>query len=193
MADYALFISEQEVKELTPTDENVDEKIIRIAIETAQEIYIIRLLGSGLFDELQTQILSGTTTSENVTLLSKLKNTMLWYTLYELHPYLNYKYMNKGIMQRGGENVTVTDEPNMNSLRNEARSKAELFASRFRKWLIENESTYPLFLNPGNEVDTIYPENDSFEDWGIYLGNIGKAPTKLDKLNYPGIYGEQLD
>ncbi len=43
------------LKDNTPLNENVDDKLLKSAIKEAQEIYIRDVIGSGIYNELQVQ------------------------------------------------------------------------------------------------------------------------------------------
>lgn len=183
MADYSLFVTEQEIKDTTMLNDNVDEKLIRFGLENAQDTHILPIIGSGLFDELQTQINAGTTTALNTTLLTEMRKTVIWFTLYELHPFLNFKYFNKAIVQRQAEEIQPVSKGEMDYLAEYVKNRAEMYADRFRKWLIENEDDYPLYTNPGSATDTIYPTKDVF-DIGINLTRFTETGSKEIKSKY---------
>jgi len=58
----------------------------------------------------------------------------------------------------------------MTSLRNEIRIKAEMRAERITKFLKANFTNYPLFINPGSTVDTVFPLKTNYT-CGMYLGS----------------------
>jgi hypothetical protein len=43
------------LKDNTPLNENVDDKLLKSAIKEAQEIYVRDVIGSGIYNELQVQ------------------------------------------------------------------------------------------------------------------------------------------
>jgi hypothetical protein len=69
MPDFAYMVDEQWVKDNSPIDDNVDTKLLRNAMRTAQDIYIRDLIGSGLYDEVLTQINAGTLSADADNLL----------------------------------------------------------------------------------------------------------------------------
>ena len=60
MSNFVYFISTSYLKDNTPLNENLDDKILKASIKEAQEIYIRDIVGSGIYNELQTQAYAGT-------------------------------------------------------------------------------------------------------------------------------------
>jgi len=67
MTNFVYFISTTYLKDNTPLNENVDDKLLKSAIKEAQEIYIRDIIGSGIYNQLQTQAFAGTLTQLNTT------------------------------------------------------------------------------------------------------------------------------
>ena len=64
-----LFISEETLKQETIISENVDPKLLVPTIKEAQNIYLLPILGTSLYNQLVTQVSSNTVSAANVTLL----------------------------------------------------------------------------------------------------------------------------
>jgi len=65
-----------------------------------------------------------------------------------------------------------------------------LEAKKLRDYLLENQTQYPLYYNPGTGIDVIYPKSDTFEQ-SIWLGgryNINNV-SRIDRAENPGTYG----
>ena len=58
MAAQVLFLSEQTLKQRSVLQDNVDMKIVTPTIIEVQEFYILPILGTSLYNELKTQILT---------------------------------------------------------------------------------------------------------------------------------------
>jgi len=69
MTNFVYFISTSYLIDNSPLNENLDPKLLKSAIKESQEIYIRDIIGSGIYDELQTQAFAGTLTHLNTTLL----------------------------------------------------------------------------------------------------------------------------
>lgn len=163
------FISVQDIKQSSYVDENVDEKTILNSIREAQDLYILPLIGTGIYNQLVTQITNNTVTTLNNTLLRTyifpaLKN----YTLATALPMLNWKITNKAVMKKDGENSQSSDFETINKLIDIFFDKAESYTERAIKYLEANNTDYPLYYNPGNGIDIVRPKRTSFQvDWTL--------------------------
>lgn len=179
-----LFVTATHIKDHTFVDSNVDEKYIRISIEQAQKIHIRGFIGSGLYDELVSQIDADTLTALNTTLLDDYVIPALeWWTLYEVAPFMTYKLTNKNIVKKNSDNSSGIDYNELDQFMNLITDKAQYFTSRLINYLMQNQSSYPLYFNPGTGIDTIFPTPNAF-DCGIYLGNTVQYRTTQERLDH---------
>ena len=175
--EITLLISENFIKQSSFIDENVDVALIRTAIVAAQDMHMIDVIGSGLMSELKTQISAGTTTALNITLLDTyISQAMLWWTLYEGADILTFKFRNKSVMKMSSDNGQPVSLEEVKRLMDGFRNKAESYSERVTKYLIQNQSSYPLFTNPGTGADVIFPKMNNFSS-GWYLGRSRKRDT----------------
>ncbi len=170
------------LKENSPIDLNVDDKTLKSAILEAQEIHIRDNIGSGLYNELITQISGSTLTSANQTLLnSYIRPCLKHYAIVEAIMPMTMKLMNKGAGKRSADNFTPADQSDMTLIEQRFRDKAEYYANRLQDFLHENSTTYPLFLNPGSGIDTIRPGGVQLFG-GFYLGDSDCTPNGYDGM-----------
>ena len=173
MATIGLFIHPDAIKKTTYVDENVDEKYVRVAIERAQYRNIRPIIGSGIYDELQTQINAGTLTALNTTLLTTyIQPALQWWTLRELVYPMLYKFQNKNIAKKNSDNSTPIELEEAVQLRNEFQNQAEELTESIRLYLLENDTDYPKYDNPGTGVDVVHPSGNTFSA-GWFLGSSG--------------------
>jgi len=169
MGNFVYFISSTFLKEHTPINENVDDKILKNAIQEAQEIYIRDVVGSGIYNELQTQAFNNTLSTANKTLLdSYIAPCLKYYTLTESMLPMTFKMLNKTLGTRTSDNTQPVTIDEMTMVERRYRDKAEYYAQRLREFLQANSTVYPLFFNPGSTIDTIRPHNTQIFG-GIYL------------------------
>jgi hypothetical protein len=169
MVNFVYFVSVTYLKDNTPLNENLDDKLLKGAIKEAQEIYIRDVIGSGIYNELQDQAYNGTLTTDNTTLLdSYIAPCLKYYTLTESMLPLTFKFMNKSVASRNSENATPISTAELTLIEQRYRDKAEYYAERLRDYLRENSTKYPKFLNPGSGFDVIKPKNTAFLG-GMYL------------------------
>jgi hypothetical protein len=93
-----LFISEATLKAETIISENVDPKLLIPTIKEAQNIYILPLLGTALYNDLVYNVSANSLSSEYVTLLNEyIAPCLIKYSVYECILPLSYKFQNKNI------------------------------------------------------------------------------------------------
>ncbi len=158
-----LLISEDQLKQQSVINENVDWKQLRPLVLDIQNRYIHPLLGTALYDELRTEIAAASITANNTTLLEQyLWPCLIAYCMADSPDYLLFKFMNKAIVTKNSENsnpVTIGDAIKISA---NWRNKAEWYAQRVTNYLCANATTYPLFENPGTTSDTIQPNINNY-------------------------------
>jgi hypothetical protein len=180
MADNTLLISDTMIKERTAIHGNIDPKLIYPDIKVAQDMYIHPILGTALYTKLQTIIANGTITSsasnaEYKILIDKyIVDALMYYTLSELPTTISYQFWNKGVMRKQGEDTQLPSMSELIDLSNKYKSRAEFYANRLMLYIKQNADTkFTEYLNPGNSMDTITPEQRAFT-MPVYLGEDGK-------------------
>jgi len=159
----ALFISEQTLLDNSVINENVSFTQIRPTIVKVQEMRIQPVVGSALYGELVGQVVSGTTTALNNTLLEDyIQPAMVQWLYYELPMVLAFKYMNKGMVRRTSEESTQMSMDEITRLTDKVKNDAEWYSERITRYLMENRTDYPLFNSPPSALDTIYPNGTNY-------------------------------
>jgi len=184
----ALFISEQYIKDMSYLDENVDVKLIRPVIVEAQEMHILPLIGTGLYNEISTQINAGTLSALNTTLVNTyLAKSLKYWTLYEGIDVFTFKFTNKGILKRTSENGNTIELSDDKRLMARLSDKAEWYDTRVKKYMMENSISYPLYLDPGQGIDTVRPKRQTYRT-GIVMGRRPKPDSIADIYENPNTY-----
>lgn len=172
-----LLISDQMIKERTAIHGNIDPKLIYPDIKYAQDVFIAPLLGTALYNKLQTIVSSGaiTTDAANVNYKALVDNylvdALIYYTLSELPTTISYQFWNKGVVRKQGENTELPSMSELIDIANKYKSRAEHYGQRMRKWILANASPmFPEYLNPGSTIDTVTPEQRAFT-MPVYLGD----------------------
>jgi hypothetical protein len=167
-----LFLDETYIKRTNAIDNSVEAGVLIPCIEKAQDMYILPLLGSGLYNELSTQIENNTVSADNAILLNDyIAPALTKWVYYEAIPKLIYKNENTSILKRTAENASTIEFKEMIYLREIATNDAEYRATRLSKFLCANPQTYPLYNNAGNEQDTIHPDKGNSYTTSIYMKN----------------------
>jgi hypothetical protein len=186
MATYSLFISVTDIKQTGFIDSNVDDGAIRVSIWNAQQFYIKPLLGTALFNEVETAVTNNNPTADQTTLLETyIRPVLLWYTHYEGVLPLHIKMRNKGLQTISGDNSQPVGMREIFDMMNYFKDRAEEFAERLKNYLIENAvAKFPSYLNAGSGADTIHPNKITY-DMGWYLGGSVKCDP-IDRYENPG-------
>jgi hypothetical protein len=158
MANNVLFISEQSFKEESLINQNVDDKKISPLIKRVQKEQIQQIIGSGIYNEICDQITGASVDVKNKTLLDDyIQPVIVRYVEVEFVLYGTYNMTNKGVNTKSSDNAQPASMSDILTLRDELLNEAQFCAERLTRFLIENESTYPLFCNPGEGCDVIRP------------------------------------
>jgi hypothetical protein len=163
-------------------NDNMDAKVITPIIILVQDQYLHPLLGSDLFDEIKAEIIAESVSTANQTLLDDyIEKVMLWYVLCESTPAIKYRYMNKGVITKTGDNTTQADLAEVQWLMSKWKNNAEMYAERCTRFLEKNYTTYPLYVanpdsddirpNKTNYTGPLYLGSDDEDDCNIRIGN----------------------
>lgn len=173
-ATLVYLISETQLKQGTIIDENTDMKVLKPMIILAQDKQIEPLIGTGLMDEIKTQITNNNLTALNSTLLdNKIIPALKHWIIYEYSLYANYKYRNKNVGTQGGDQNQPASIDDVLFLMDKHKDNAEWYSQRLIDYLLENESDYPLYSNPGDGCDILQPKRGNNFSSNIFLGDDG--------------------
>lgn len=178
MSKNILLISVDILKERTDIHGNVDPKLIYPHIKYVQDAFIKPILGTALFDKLQSLIDAGTITdvaNEDYKLLidEYLIDTIIWYVKSELQVDISFQTWNKGVVRKQGENTEMPTMSELIDLAGRYKNKAEYYGNRMKLFIIDQNSRfqkYQEYTHPGSTIDTVTPEQRNFT-LPVYLGN----------------------
>lgn len=185
MATTAYFISAQFIKDYTFVDENVDEKYLMVAIKEAQEVELKQYLGTALYDALVTKVLASTVSGNYSTLMNDyVAPALKYWAMYEAAPFLKFKFTNKNVVTKNSDNSTSVDLKEFEKILKWIEDKARYYTHRMVVYLLQNQSLFPEYVNPGSGIDTIFPQGSGF-DSDIYLGGNDKplSPKRYNEQN----------
>lgn len=163
-----LIITESYLKDNGVINDNADMSIITPTIILVQDKYIHPILGTDLYNEIESQINDSTegthdaVSSANQTLLDKyVLKCMLWYVLMEATPLFKYRYMNKGVMVKNSENSTAADLTEIQYNMNRWAIDAKMYAERTTRFLDAHTTEYPLYC-ANTDCDDIRPNKTNY-------------------------------
>lgn len=164
MSKNILLISPSVLKERTALHDNVDEKLIYPEIKAAQDMYLLPLLGTALFNRLLTAVSNGSLSGAYKKLVDEyLIDCLVNYVLSEMPENINFQFTNKGVTTKTGDNTQQPSLSDMYSLVAKYKSRAEHYRQRAEKYLRQNaDALFPEYLNPGDGCDAVRPDTESF-------------------------------
>lgn len=164
-----LFISVQGIKDRTGLHANVDEKLVLPEIKTAQDMYILPTMGSTLYNRLQAGVTANNLNADEVILLNNyVADCLIYYDMSELPMGLSYQFYNKGLLRKSGDNTENPSMQDMIDVANRYRTRAEFYKQRMIKYLRQNNTLYPEYLNFTSGIDTIVPDLEGYTT-SLYL------------------------
>lgn len=180
MSTIGRFISPAKIKQEAYVDENVDEQKLSNSILACQELYTKEILGTALYDQVKSQIELSTLSANNTTLLnSYIRPALKYWVLYDVLPLLSLQITNKGVIKKRSENSDQATADEILKLTEYFRNLAERWDDKMRLYLIENSSTFTLYLNPGSATDTVHPKGMTYGT-GWFLGSSRNADDCCD-------------
>jgi len=160
MAQTALLVSEQRLKQWTNLDANVKTEDITPFIIQAQDLYIQSVIGTTFFNRMKEGIINSDLTVDEKTLLTDYVGpTLMQYALYLMLPGLKYKLVDKGVVSGTSEDSAQTSLDELKFLRQSTLDTAEFYSKRLTEYLCDNPGVYPLYDNPG--TDGMYPDKQN--------------------------------
>mgnify|MGYP003676397288 CR=1 FL=1 len=169
MAQTALLVSEQRLKQWTQLDDNVRLNEITPHILQAQDIYIQNVVGTRLFDKLKAGVIANTLTADEQTLMSEYVGpTLMQYALYLMLPSIKYKIANQGILNGTTEETSPTTLDELRYLRGSTLDTAEFYSKRLTKYFFDNPNLFPEYQNPG--TDGMFPDRRNPYFAGLVTG-----------------------
>lgn len=183
MSKNILLISVDILKERTDIHGNIDPKLIYPHIKYVQDIYVKPVLGSALYDKLQTLIDTGTIGDTNnadykLLLDEYIIDAFVWFCKSEMAVDISFQMWNKGVVRKQGQDTDLPSMSDLVDISNRYKNKGEHYANRITTFLLDQSGRlqkYPEYVNPGSTVDTITPEQRNFTS-PIYLGDDGCNP-----------------
>lgn len=154
MATKAYFISETYLKDNSPLSGNIDVSLIYPHAKTAEDIYIQEAIGTSLYDDLVTKILSDSDLSSypnELVLVKKLRDALLWYTCYDALPFISTRIRNIGLVEQSGDNLTNTEKSNEWALRKICKDKGDFYLKRVQEYLCAYGSLFSAYTCGTND------------------------------------------
>ena len=150
--------------------------------------FILPCLGTALYNRLQDGIVADDLTAlEQDILDTYITPTLVYYVLSELPMGLSYQFYNKGLIRKSGDGQENPSASEMIDVADRYKGRAEFYKQRMVKFLKEKavKGLLNLYLNPGNTIDTMIPENQAYTT-SIWLGDSDICCGKTFEEKYQG-------
>ena len=171
MSAFALFITRNDIIKTTPLGGAVDADALLPFVRTAQEKYLLNLIGTVLYNRLQDDITSGTGFSGRYSELMTeyIKPTLIWYACVEYIPFASVQFKTAGAVKHQSEQSTAPSKNELDYLSQKSMDNAEYYATRLQDFLIAYSNELPEFLESVGNSTQVYPDQSNQYFSGINL------------------------
>ena len=168
-----LLISELKLKAFTNINKNVDMDVLKAEIQIAQDIDLQTILGTKFYDHLLAQVTStGNTFNANEKKLvdDYIQPFLIQQAYFQAMPNLQFRTMNRGIVQGEMESATSVDIETFKYLRNIQKSRADFYMTRLMDYLLigYGQNQFPQY-NSQSTKDGMIPDRTQKYMPGIVL------------------------
>lgn len=172
-------MSTADFKAYTPVHANVDDKFIQQSILACQDMYVVEITGTDLYNKLcnDTPNVIG---NYKILLQDYLHKGMRYWIMSELAQILNSRFTNIGYQEKYSEVSSPSDR--LINDKNDFKNKAEYYANKTRLYLRANTTLFPEYLTNGSECDDVVPKDNMFKS-SIYAGSTRKRNYPFPKFN----------
>jgi hypothetical protein len=170
---YVLFITRNDIIKNTPLQGAIDADKLLPFVRTAQDKYLLDLLGTVLFDYLQARIADNTFDTLNVyyqdLMDDHIKNTLIWYSAVEYIPFSSISFKSEGAVKHLSDQSVAPGKNEVDYLKQQAQQNADYYATRLQNYLISYSNQIPQYLESVGNQTQIYPNMANTYFGGINL------------------------
>lgn len=138
-------INAEYLKSYSMFPKNYDIEDINNFIPISEQIHILPILGTALYEELLEQVTSNTLTDENSTLLLEIYKVEGLAVLYESLPFVWAHVSQVGITKGKSDNSDSVDNRDLSYLNTHVKAQLDYAKSYLKNWLDEFSSNFPLY------------------------------------------------
>lgn len=168
---FGLLITRNDIVKNTPLGGAVDSDALLPFVRTAQEKYILNLLGTVLYNKLQDDVESQTpfTGYYNTLVQDYVKPTLIWYAMVEYLPFSSVQFKSEGPVKHKSEQSDPASKNDIDYLIQKAQDNAEYYSTRMQDFLIAYSTEIPEYLESVGNSTQIYPDMENQYFGGINL------------------------
>jgi hypothetical protein len=170
---YPLFITRNDIIKNSPLQGAIDADRLLPFVRTAQDKYMLNLLGTVLFYYLQEKIADGTFDQLNVfyqdLMNDHIKPTLIWYSCVEYIPFSGIQFKSEGALKYRTEQGESPSKSEIDYLLNKAMNSADFYSTRTQNYLVAYSNQIPQFLQSVGNLTQVYPDFSNQYFGGIQL------------------------
>jgi len=170
---YPLFITRNDIIKNSPLQGAIDADRLLPFVRTAQDKYMLNLLGTVLFYYLQEKIADGTFKDLNIfyqdLMNDHIKSTLIWYACVEYIPFSGIQFKSEGAVKHRSEQGETPSKSEIDYLLNKALNSADFYATRLQNYLIAYSNQIPQYLESVGNLTQVYPDFTNQYFGGIQL------------------------
>lgn len=151
-------ISSEHLKKYTPINGSVDDNLLNPFIYTAQDTYLVKYLGTDLYDKIISDSVAGTITGIYLTIKDNyIPKLLCWKVYLDALDHLVVHVDNGGLLTRVSADTTPPTQRQIENLRGKAQSMLNDYTTRLIDYLCDNSSSIPEYTS--NEFPDQYPNH----------------------------------
>lgn len=170
---YALFISRNDIIKNTPLQGSIDADRLLPFVRTAQDKYMLNLLGTVLFYFIQAEIEAGTYSQLNPfyqeLMDDHIKPTLIWYSCVEYIPFSSVQFKSEGAVRHQSEQSISPGKNEIDYLLQKALNSADFYATRLQNYLTAYSNQIPQYLESVGNLTQVFPDFTNQYFGGIQL------------------------
>ena len=168
---FGLFITRNDIIKNTPLGGAIDADALLPFVRTAQEKYLLNLLGTVLYNKLQDDIEAGDSFSGIYQTLVQdyVKPTLIWYSCVEYIQFSAISFKSNGAVKHISETSVSPGKNEVDYLLSKALDNAGYYSTRLQDFLLAKSSQIPEYLQSVGDTTQIYPDQSNQYFGGINL------------------------
>jgi len=168
---FGLFITRNDIIKNTPLGGAIDADALLPFVRTAQEKYLLNLLGTVLYNKIQDDIEAQTAfTGIYQDLVDDyIKPTLIWYSCVEYIPFSAITFKANGAVKQISEQSVQPGKNEIDYLLSKALNNADYYATRLQDYLVAYSSQIPEYLESVGNSTQVYPDQSNQYFGGINL------------------------
>ena len=170
---YPLFITRNDIIKNSPLQGAIDADRLLPFVRTAQDKYMLNLLGTVLFYYVQEKIADGTFDELNVfyqdLMNDHIKPTLIWYSCVEYIPFSGIQFKSEGALKYRTEQGESPSKSEIDYLLNKAMNSADFYSTRTQNYLISYSNQIPQYLESVGNLTQVFPDFSNQYFGGLQL------------------------